>query len=69
MLTLVILGVIVLIVVAPKNDALKLRFFKKVASPLSSTLQKNFVMSRVTRLGNFSPIGLLLEAHYDFLKE
>jgi hypothetical protein len=24
--------------------------------------------SRVTRLGNFSPIGLLLEAHCDFLK-
>ncbi len=23
---------------------------------------------RVTRLGNFSPIGLLLEVHYDFLK-
>ncbi len=24
--------------------------------------------SRVTRLGDFLPIGLLLEAHYDFLK-
>jgi hypothetical protein len=23
---------------------------------------------RVTRLGNFLPVGLLLEAHYDFLK-
>jgi hypothetical protein len=29
MLTVVMLGVIVLIVVAPKNDALKLSFFKK----------------------------------------
>jgi hypothetical protein len=26
------------------------------------------VIARVTRLGNFLPIGLLLEAHYDFLK-
>ena len=24
--------------------------------------------SRVTRLGDFLPIGLLLEVHYDFLK-
>jgi hypothetical protein len=27
-----------------------------------------WVLSRVTRLGNFLPIGLLLVAHYDFLK-
>ncbi len=35
---------------------------------LQSVLKKLSVFIRVTRLGKFLPIGLLLEARYDFLK-
>ncbi len=38
------------------------------AASLASTLQNFSFSPRVTRLGDCSPIGLLLEAQYDFLK-
>jgi hypothetical protein len=41
---------------------------KLLLSSHVSTDLKKIITSRVTKLGNFEPIGLLLEAHYDFLK-
>jgi hypothetical protein len=35
---------------------------------LSTFKQDTYKNGRMTRLGNLLPIGLLLEAHYDFLK-
>jgi hypothetical protein len=48
------------------NKTSLLRCTKSIPKALEKA--ERLLANRVTRLGDFSPIGLLLEAHYDFFK-